>query len=119
MICIGRLRKGRRKLKPHLRLVPAPHPQSPAPVPTKSIQAGLSARVGRTPLIRLRYASELTGCEVLADAGTRYQAKLFNPAFLREKGIPVPAWLEQAFPTGAPIRPPHAEVAPRAFAKAL
>jgi cysteine synthase A len=35
---------------------------------------------------------------VLADAGTRYQAKLFNPAFLREKNIPVPAWLAQAFP---------------------
>jgi cysteine synthase len=35
---------------------------------------------------------------VLSDAGTRYQAKLFNPVFLREKGIPVPAWLDQAFP---------------------
>ena len=35
---------------------------------------------------------------VLADAGTRYQAKLFNPAFLRDKGIPVPGWLAQAFP---------------------
>jgi cysteine synthase len=35
---------------------------------------------------------------VLADAGTRYQAKLFNPAFLREKGIPVPSWLALAFP---------------------
>lgn len=34
---------------------------------------------------------------VLSDAGTRYQAKLFNPAFLREKGIPVPAWLDRAF----------------------
>ena len=31
---------------------------------------------------------------VLADYGTRYQSKLFNPAFLREKGLPVPAWLE-------------------------
>ena len=37
---------------------------------------------------------------VLADAGTRYQAKLFNPAFLREKGIPVPSWLALAFPDG-------------------
>lgn len=34
---------------------------------------------------------------VLADAGTRYQAKLFNPPFLRGKGIPVPEWLTQAF----------------------
>jgi cysteine synthase A len=30
---------------------------------------------------------------ILADAGTRYQSKLYNPAFLREKGLPVPAWL--------------------------
>lgn len=30
---------------------------------------------------------------VLADAGTRYQAKLFNPEFLRGKDIPVPDWL--------------------------
>ena len=34
---------------------------------------------------------------VLSDAGTRYQAKLFNPTFLREKGIPVPAWLDKSF----------------------
>lgn len=31
---------------------------------------------------------------VLADYGTRYQSKLFNPAFLREKGLPIPVWLE-------------------------
>jgi len=31
---------------------------------------------------------------VLCDSGTRYQSKLFNPAFLREKGLPVPGWLE-------------------------
>ncbi|MBL4812537.1 MAG: cysteine synthase A [Rhodobacteraceae bacterium] len=33
---------------------------------------------------------------VLADYGTRYQSKLFNPAFLREKGLPVPAWLSRS-----------------------
>ncbi|MCH8808339.1 MAG: cysteine synthase A, partial [Proteobacteria bacterium] len=32
---------------------------------------------------------------VLADYGTRYQSRLFNPAFLREKGLPVPDWLER------------------------
>jgi len=32
---------------------------------------------------------------ILADYGTRYQSKLFNPAFLREKHLPVPAWLEK------------------------
>ncbi len=30
---------------------------------------------------------------VLADYGTRYQSKLFNPEFLRSKNLPVPAWL--------------------------
>ena len=33
---------------------------------------------------------------VLADYGTRYQSKLFNPAFLREKDLPVPAWMEKS-----------------------
>lgn len=32
---------------------------------------------------------------VLCDYGTRYQSKLFNPAFLREKNLPVPEWLER------------------------
>jgi cysteine synthase A len=39
---------------------------------------------------------------VLADAGTRYAKKLFAPAFLRSKGLPVPAWLDRAFPAEAP-----------------
>ena len=30
---------------------------------------------------------------LLCDYGTRYQSKLFNPEFLREKDLPVPAWL--------------------------
>ena len=30
---------------------------------------------------------------ILADSGTRYQSKLFNPTFLREKGLPAPDWL--------------------------
>ncbi len=32
---------------------------------------------------------------ILADYGSRYQSRLFNPAFLREKKLPVPAWLER------------------------
>ncbi len=31
---------------------------------------------------------------LLCDHGSRYQSKLFNPAFLRERGLPVPAWME-------------------------
>jgi len=30
----------------------------------------------------------------LCDYGTRYHSKMFNPPFLREKGLPVPDWLE-------------------------
>jgi cysteine synthase A len=30
---------------------------------------------------------------ILADSGTRYQSKLYNPRFLREKDLPVPYWL--------------------------
>jgi cysteine synthase A len=33
---------------------------------------------------------------ILCDFGTRYQSKLFNPEFLREKDLPVPGWLDQA-----------------------
>lgn len=32
---------------------------------------------------------------VLADYGNRYQTKLWNPAFLRDKGLPVPHWLDR------------------------
>ena len=47
----------------------------------------------------IRLAKELgpgkTIVTVLADCGTRYQSKLFNPEFLRSKKLPVPAWLEK------------------------
>ena len=33
---------------------------------------------------------------ILCDYGTRYQSKLFNPEFLRAKGLPVPRWLDGA-----------------------
>ncbi len=39
---------------------------------------------------------------VLCDYGNRYQSKLFNPTFLRDKGLPVPDWLaheERILPT--------------------
>lgn len=31
---------------------------------------------------------------LICDSGLRYQSKLFNPAFLRSKNLPVPNWLE-------------------------
>jgi cysteine synthase A len=33
---------------------------------------------------------------ILCDGGSRYQSKLFNPAFLKEKHLPVPGWLGHA-----------------------
>jgi len=46
----------------------------------------------------VRLAKELgpghTIVTILADYGTRYQSKLFNPVFLREKGLPCPDWLD-------------------------
>ncbi len=41
---------------------------------------------------------------VLADPGTRYQSKLYNPDFLRAHDLPVPAWLAET----ATIAPPFA-----------
>ena len=41
---------------------------------------------------------------LLCDYGTRYQSKMFNPAFLREKGLPVPKWLEVADPHPEGVR---------------
>ncbi len=32
---------------------------------------------------------------VLCDHGSRYQSKLYNPEFLRSKGLPVPGWMER------------------------
>lgn len=35
-----------------------------------------------------------TICTILCDSGQRYQSKIWNPEFLRVKGLPVPYWLE-------------------------
>ncbi len=46
----------------------------------------------------IRLAQEMgpghTIVTVLCDYGTRYQSKLFNPEFLRSKGLPSPDWLD-------------------------
>jgi cysteine synthase A len=58
---------------------------------------GLSTGINVAGAIRL--ARQLgpghTVVTILADYGTRYQSRLFNPAFLREKGLPAPGWLER------------------------
>jgi cysteine synthase len=43
---------------------------------------------------------------VLTDYGTRYQTKLFNPEFLRSKGLPVPSWLERRSTLKIPFETP-------------
>jgi cysteine synthase A len=57
----------------------------------------------------IRLARELgpghTIVTILADYGTRYQSKLFNPAFLREKKLPTPGWLEKTAQIDVPFEP--------------
>jgi len=57
----------------------------------------------------IRMAKEMgpghTIVTILADYGTRYQRKLFNPEFLKSKGLPVPRWLAGTRP---PIAVPFA-----------
>ncbi|MBV9965415.1 MAG: cysteine synthase A, partial [Alphaproteobacteria bacterium] len=47
----------------------------------------------------IRLAKELgpgkTIVTILADSGSRYQSKLFNPAYLKERNLPTPPWLEK------------------------
>jgi cysteine synthase len=58
----------------------------------------LGGSTGINILGAIKAAKELgpghTIVTILADYGTRYQSKLFNPAFLRERKLPVPVWLE-------------------------
>jgi cysteine synthase A len=46
----------------------------------------------------IRLARELgpgnTIVTVLCDSGVRYASKIFNPTFLKEKGLPAPDWLD-------------------------
>lgn len=63
----------------------------------EGISVGGSSAINIAGAVRL--ARELgpgrTIVTVLADYGSRYQSKLFNPAFLRSKNLPVPGWLER------------------------
>ncbi|MEO1703394.1 MAG: cysteine synthase A [Pseudomonadota bacterium] len=40
---------------------------------------------------------------ILCDYGNRYQSKVYNPAFLRSKDLPVPAWLEKPVEIDVPF----------------
>jgi cysteine synthase A len=54
----------------------------------------------------IRLARELgpghTIVTILCDYGNRYQSKLFNPEFLRSKGLPVPQWLVETREVSVP-----------------
>jgi cysteine synthase A len=66
-------------------------------VETDGLVLGGSSGVNVAGAIRL--AEDLgpghTIVTVLCDGGARYASKLWNPAFLREKNLPVPGWLER------------------------
>ncbi len=62
----------------------------------EGLNLGLSSGVNVAGAVRL--AKEMgpghTIVTMLCDSGTRYQSRLFNPDFMRSKGLPVPTWLE-------------------------
>jgi len=58
---------------------------------------GIGGSAGINVAAAIRVARELgpghTIVTLLCDSFTRYQSRLFNPEFLRSKGLPVPCWL--------------------------
>ncbi|MBP2294731.1 cysteine synthase A [Azospirillum rugosum] len=65
-------------------------------IKTQGLVLGGSSGINVAAAIRI--AREMgpghTIVTILCDGGQRYQSKLFNPAFLREKNLPVPDWLD-------------------------
>jgi cysteine synthase A len=61
----------------------------------EGLSVGTSSGINIAAAIRV--AKQLgpghTIATILADGGSRYQSKLFNPEFLRSKNLPVPSWL--------------------------
>jgi cysteine synthase A len=62
----------------------------------EGLSVGTSAGINIAAAIRVARSigPGHTVVTILSDGGSRYQSKLFNPAFLREKGLPVPPWME-------------------------
>lgn len=61
----------------------------------EGLSVGGSAGINVAAAIRVarKLGPGHTVVTILCDGGARYQSKLFNPEFLREKGLPVPHWL--------------------------
>jgi cysteine synthase A len=62
----------------------------------EGLSVGTSAGINIAAAIRVAKAMGPghTIVTILCDGGSRYQSKLFNPDFLREKGLPVPPWIQ-------------------------
>jgi cysteine synthase A len=62
----------------------------------EGLSVGTSSGINIAAAIRVARAMGPghTVVTILCDGGSRYQSKLFNPTFLREKGLPIPPWLE-------------------------
>jgi cysteine synthase A len=63
----------------------------------EGLNVGLSTGVNVAGAVRLakKLGPGKTIVTILCDPATRYQSRLFNPAFLRSKGLVPPEWLEQ------------------------
>jgi cysteine synthase len=63
----------------------------------EGLNVGLSTGVNVAGAIRLarKLGPGKTIVTILCDPATRYQSRLFNPQFLRSKGLLAPKWLEQ------------------------
>ena len=61
----------------------------------EGLSVGTSSGINIAAAVRI--AKQLgpghTVVTILADGGSRYQSKLFNPEFLRSKSLPVPSWM--------------------------
>jgi len=62
----------------------------------EGLSVGTSSGINVAAAVRIAKAlgPGHTVVTVLSDGGSRYQSKLFNPQFLREKNLPVPHWME-------------------------
>ncbi len=54
---------------------------------SSGINVAAAIRLGRT------LGPDAVVATILCDSGTRYHSKLFNPDFLRSKGLPIPPWM--------------------------
>ena len=71
----------------------------------EGLSLGLSSGVNVAGAIRLarKLGPGKTIATILCDPGSRYQSRLYNPEFLRSKGLTPPEWLERAESIEAPL----------------